>query len=92
MSILSKEDLSIKRQAMAVVGKNDSLRKKAAIALLSVPNRFGTKNKLVNENIDMIGEFRLVEAKPGLENISKVKAFWKKSLKRSATKALSRLI
>jgi hypothetical protein len=92
MSILSKEDLSIKRQAMAIVIKNDSLRKKAAVMLLSVPNRFGTKNKLVNENIDMIGEFRLVEARPDLENISKVKAFWKKSLKRSAVKALSRLV
>ena len=91
VSILLEDDLSVKRQAMSVVAKNDSLRKKAASALLSIPNRFGLKNKIINENINMIGEFKLIEAKPKLENISRLKVFWKKSLKNSAIRALGEL-
>jgi len=92
ISILLKEELPIKRQAMGVVMKNNSLRQKAPGVLLSIPNRFGLKNKLLNENINILGEFKLIEAKPGLEKISKLKVFWKKSLKNSAVKALARLV
>ncbi|MDD4182919.1 MAG: hypothetical protein PHT53_03760, partial [Candidatus Omnitrophica bacterium] len=74
LSILLEVELPVKRQAMSVVMKNNLLRQKAAGVLLSIPNRFGLKNKIINENINMIGEFRLIEARAGLENISKLKA------------------
>ncbi|MCK9615727.1 MAG: hypothetical protein M0R48_09515, partial [Candidatus Omnitrophica bacterium] len=88
ISILLREDLPVKRQIMAIVVKNNSLRQASANVLLSIPNSFGIKNKLINENINMIGEFKLTEAKAGLEKISKLKLFWKKSLKDSAHKVL----
>ncbi|MDD4955299.1 MAG: hypothetical protein PHP17_04590, partial [Candidatus Omnitrophica bacterium] len=91
IAILLGEALSVKRQAMGVVLKNKALRDKAANALLSIPNSFGVKNKLLNENINMVGEFRLAEARPLLEKLAKLKVFWKKSLKDAAKKALDRL-
>ncbi len=88
--ILSQAELSIKRQAMNIVIKNDSLRPKAVQILLSIPNGFGMKNKLINENINMIGEFNLTEARAELEKISRLKVFWKRSLRDSAARVLSR--
>ncbi|MFA5008653.1 MAG: hypothetical protein WC546_05475 [Candidatus Omnitrophota bacterium] len=90
ISILFKEDLFIKRHAMAIVVKNPSLRQSAAKALLSVPNRFGLKNWLISENINIIGSFNLTEAKADLEKISKIKVFWKKSIKDSALIVLNK--
>jgi hypothetical protein len=88
--ILSQAELSIKRQAMNIVIKNNSLRQKTAQILLSIPNSFGMKNKLINENINMIGEFNLTEARADLEKISRLKVFWKRSLRDSAARVLSR--
>jgi hypothetical protein len=90
MSILNKEDVFLRKQALVLLAKSDVSCIKAIKALLLLDNFFGIKNKIIEQNINIISECNIKEATGYLEKFSKIKVFWKKDLKSAAIRALAR--
>jgi hypothetical protein len=78
----------IKKEALAILAKKESTRKKALERLFSIPSKFGTKNKILIEHIKIIQDIGLKEAKDYLTVFCKRKFFWNKKLREEAIKVL----
>ncbi len=78
----------IKKEALAILAKKESTRKKALERLFSIPSNFGTKNKILIEHIKIIQDIGLKEAKDYLTVFCKRKFFWNKKLREEAIKVL----
>jgi hypothetical protein len=90
LSILSKEDVFLRTQALILLAKNVSSRAKALKALLFINNFCGFNNKIIEENINIVAECNIKEARDYLTKFSEIKVFWKKNLKKAAIKALAK--
>jgi hypothetical protein len=90
-SILKEEDWPLKKEALLILRKEPTTGKKAADMLLTLPSPFGLKNKILEENIRIIGDTGLREARDHLLRLSKKRFFWNKNLREEARAALSKL-
>jgi len=90
-SILKEGDWSFKKEALLILKKEENTEKRAAEILLSIPSLFGMKNKILEENIRIIEEVGLREARDHLLRLSKKKFFWNKNLRKEARRALSKI-
>jgi len=90
-SILKEGDWSFKKEALLILKKEENTEKRAAEILLSIPSLFGMKNKILEENIRIIEEAGLREARDHLLRLSKKKFFWNKNLRKEARRALSKI-
>jgi hypothetical protein len=88
LDILEKENLPLRKEAVKILRKNESILDKAVEKLFSVSSPFGLKNQILLENIKIIEEADLKEAEDILIAFSKNKFFWNKDLKREASKIL----
>ena len=86
--ILEKGDTLLKKEALAVVAKDERLKKIALQRLLSFPSPWGMKNRLLMEHINIVAELDLREAKDYLALLSKRPFFWNKNLRQKANAAL----
>lgn len=90
MSILDKEDIFLRKQALTLLAKNTSSCSRAIKALLFINNFLGFNNKIIEENIKIITECDIKEASEYLVKFSKIKVFWKSALKKAAIRTLAR--
>jgi hypothetical protein len=90
VSVLSKEDIFLRKQALVLLAKNNSSCVKALKALLLINNFLGFNNKIIEENINIVAECGIKEASDYLTKFSKIKVFWKNDLKNAAIRALAR--
>jgi hypothetical protein len=90
-SILKEEDWPLKKEALLILRKEPTTGKKAADMLLTLPSPFGLRNKILEENIRIIGDTGLREARDHLLRLSKKRFFWNKNLREEARAALSKL-
>lgn len=88
LAILMKENFFFKKKVLQIVNKNDELKKKAAEILLSVSGFWVSRNKLLEENINLIKIFKLREAQEYLVKISKLKFFWNWAVRTQAREIL----
>jgi len=86
-TILGEGDFFLKRQALVILAKDELTRKTALERLLAIPSLFGRKNKLIIENIKVIEDIGLKEAKSYLVSLNRRHFFWNKNV-RDRTKAL----
>ncbi len=91
MSILEKEDIFLRKQVLLLLARNVHYRTKALETLFSINNFFGLKNKIIEQNINIVSDCDIKETRIYLERFSKIKVFWKKNLKKAAIKALTNL-
>lgn len=82
--ILEKENAYLKKEALFILMRDESAKKRAAELLLSIPNFFGIKNKIILENLLLIEELGLKEATEQLIILSKKIFFWDWKVKRQA--------
>ncbi|TBR16625.1 hypothetical protein EPO66_04375 [bacterium] len=88
LSIVDKESFLLKKEALLVLSKDPEALKEASRSLLSVPSPWGKKNNYIIENIRLIQELRLKEAKDDLQILSKRPFFWNSKLRAKARQAL----
>jgi hypothetical protein len=88
LDILEKENLSLRKETVKILRKNESTLERAVEKLFSVSSPFGLKNQILLENIKIIEEADLKEAEDILMAFSRNKFFWNKDLKREASKIL----
>ena len=88
LPILKKGTFTLRKEALRVAIKHSVYKEKALHIIFSVPFFLGINNRLIKENIQIIGELVIYEARPYLEKIAKKKLLWHKSIKHHARKLL----
>jgi hypothetical protein len=80
----------LKKEALVVLMRDEAHKKKAIEILLSIRNPFGIKNRAILENIRIIEEVGLKEAKAYLISIGKKQFFWNRDIKREVQEILDK--
>lgn len=89
-SILENADITLKKGALLILNKEERLRRKALEKLFAIKSPWGTKNSFIMENILVVEETGLKEAKDYLVAISKKHFFWNRDIKKEALRVLKR--
>jgi len=85
-----KESVSLKKEALAILAREENTRKRAAQALLSILSPWGRKNKVIIENIRLIEDSGLKEAGAHLAALSKRPFFWNRNVRKKAAEVLKK--
>ncbi|MFH0855400.1 MAG: hypothetical protein V1869_02635 [Candidatus Omnitrophota bacterium] len=87
-SILKGENTILKKEALAVLLKDEAALQRAAGILLGIPSPWGLKNRLILENILVVEELNARKARDYLAILSKRRFFWNRQLRSKALKVL----
>jgi hypothetical protein len=90
LSILENADITLKKEALLILSKEEKSRRKALRKLFAIKSPWGTKNSFIMENILVVEETGLKEAKDYLVAISKKHFFWNRDIKKEASRVLKR--
>jgi hypothetical protein len=86
-SVLKKGEIFLKKEVVIVFVKKNKGDEIVRV-LLSVFNPLGIRNRILKENVDIIKELKLKEARNYLVALSKRKLFWYKSIKKEINEIL----
>lgn len=85
---ITKGDSFIKKEALVLIKNDAATLEKVANMLLFMPSPWGTKNRLILENMSMIKELDLKEFKDFIILLSKKKFFWNSNIRKKADEIL----
>lgn len=88
--LLKKRGVSLKKEAIELLVRDDNTKKKAIDELFSIASPFGIKNRVILENIRIVQEMDLEEARDYLVTLSERKIFWNKKPRGEALKVLKK--
>lgn len=87
--VLKEENVFLRKEALSVLAREEELKLKALKLILDIPSPWGKKNKILEENIDIVAGLGLVvPARDFLLALSRRGLFWNKKLKNKAKSAL----
>jgi hypothetical protein len=89
-SVLKKESFLLKKAALSAIAKDSKLIEEAMRFMFCYPNKFGLKNRILEENIDIVAALGVREAERYLNDFSKTKSLFKWRLRRKSRKLLER--
>ena len=90
--ILKAENVFLRKEALGVLAREEEAKFKALKLLLDMPGSWGRKNKILEENINIVVEEGLVEpARDFLLVLSRRGFLWNKKLRKKANSALESL-
>jgi len=89
--VLDKEDMPLRREALLILIKSERERITALDKVLSIASPWGSKNKILMENIALAEELQLKDIRYHLTQLSKRGFFWNSALRRRAAKALDKI-
>jgi len=90
ISILQKDDIYQKKEALLILMKDERTKKEALEILFLVKSPWGRKNRVLLDNIIAVEDAGLKEAKDYLIGISKTHFFWNWNIKRKAKEVLKK--
>jgi hypothetical protein len=90
LPILKEKDMRLKAEAFVILIKDKDNRDYILKTLFSIPSPFGIKNKRLMENIKIVEQKEVKEAKPYIISLSKKKNFWNKKLRANANRVLEK--
>jgi len=86
--VLQKGTLSLKKEALVILARDQNARKIALENLLAISSPWGKKNKVILENIILVEDLELKEAEGYLITLSKKPFFWNRGVRRKALEVL----
>lgn len=90
LPILKEKDSRLKTEAFVILIKDNDNREIILRKLLSIPSPFGIKNRRLMENIKIVAQKEVIEAKPYLLSLSKRRNFWNKKIRANANRILEK--
>ncbi len=90
LPILKEKDLRLKAEAFVILINEKDNRDNILKKLLSIPSPFGIKNKRLLENIKIVEQKEVKEAKPYLLSLSERKNFWNRKIRANAKRILEK--
>jgi hypothetical protein len=88
MPIVKKRGLSLRKEALVVLVRDESARKEAFKRLLAIPSPYGICNRKILKNIKIIEEKNLRVAEDYLIALSKRKSIWNKNVRKRSQSLL----
>ncbi len=86
--LLKEKSITLRKEACAVLLRENATKQKAVSILLGIPSLWGMANQLILENITIVEELDVREAKDYLILFSKKRFFWNRELRNKALKLL----
>ncbi|MDO8662151.1 MAG: hypothetical protein Q7K98_02870 [Candidatus Omnitrophota bacterium] len=86
--LLKEKSVILRREALSVLLRDSQAKQKAISILLGIPSLWGMENQLILENIMIIEELNVREAKDYLILLGKKRFFWNRELRNRALKLL----
>jgi len=90
LPLLKKKDFHQRKEAAAILARDEDTKEKVIEELLSVHARLGKKNKILRQNIIIMDEVGLKEAKDRLLELSQKKSLWNKKVREAASEVLEK--
>lgn len=88
LSVLASGSVSLRKEALTVLIKNTTARQLALEQLLGIPSPWGSKNNQLLENMAIIQEVKVRDARDHLGHLAKRHFFWNANVRRKARKIL----
>ena len=88
MPIIKKRDLSLIKESLVILMRDESARDKAFKKLLALPSPYGIRNRRILKNMRAVEEKNLQEAQDYIQALSQRKLFWNKKVRVQARKIL----
>jgi hypothetical protein len=88
LPLLKKNDFHQRKEAAAILIRDENTKDKVIEELLSVHAPLGKKNKVLRQNIIIMDEVDLREAKDRLLELSRKRSLWNKKARKAASKVL----
>jgi len=90
LDVLKQEAGLLRKEAMAVLLRDEALTLKGVDLLFNVPNTWGRKNDMIMENMDIADELNLRQADKYLTVLSKKPFFWHAPVRSRARQILEK--
>jgi hypothetical protein len=90
LPILKEKDLRLRAEAFVILIKDKDNQDHILKTLFFIPSPLGMKNKRLIENIKIVEQKELREAKPYIVSLSKKKYIWNKNLRAYANRLLEK--
>lgn len=90
-SILLQENITLKKEALFVLFREEGLVEEALKLLFDMPSSWGRNNRIIINHIMIIEELGIKEAQEYLKSFAKRRFFWNRQLRIKAKEALGRL-
>lgn len=90
LPLIKKKDYHQRKDAAAILARDENTKKKVIEELLSIRALLGRKNKVLRQNIIIMDEVDLREAKERLLELSRKKFFWNNKLRKAASMVLEK--
>jgi len=88
LSILKDNSVNLKNEALAILIKDEQARRAGIDVLLNIPSPWGSKNKLLLENISIVKILNLRDAQGHLVSLSRRRFFWNNAVRNKALDVL----
>lgn len=89
--LLKNEPYKLKKQAFLLLSRHQNSKQKALDMMFFLKSPFGLKNKKLHQNIQIMDELKVREAKNHLTSLSVKKFIWNKNLRKHASEVLKKL-
>ena len=89
-SVLNEQGAFLKREALLILVRDEIGVRKALEKLFSISGMWWRKNKIILENIMLVDDIGLKEARAYLVTFSKMKYLWNKRIREKAQEVLKR--
>jgi hypothetical protein len=90
LPILKDKDFRLKAEAIVILMKDKSLKDHILRRMLAINSPFGTRNKRLLENIKIMEQKNIKEARPYLIALSKRKHYWNRRVRNQAKGVLEK--
>ncbi len=90
INIVKKGDFLQRKEALNVISKHKEVAKEAAQVLLDITNPLGIRSRLIEDNLKLIDEVPLVQAKDYLIGLSNYRFFWNRRVRMAAKNILNK--
>ncbi len=90
LPILKEKDLRLRAESFIILLKDTENQNNVLKILFSIPSPFGIKNKRLLENIRIVEQKDVKEAKPFIITLSQRKSFWNRKLRTNASRLLEK--
>jgi len=88
LEVIEENNFALRKEAMSIIKKDVNLAKQALDKLLLIKNPFGLKNRIILDNLRIVQELNLQQARDQLLAFSKMRFFWYRQLKDKAKKIM----
>ena len=90
LSVLENDDVMLRKQSLISLSREEDTLREALKKMLELPNYFGINNGLLRENISLIEELGIRQAKDKLVYLSRKFGFFNSDVRKTANEVLMR--